>query len=196
MLITLQYCGGFCHTLTWISHKCTCVPHPANHSRLPPHPIPLGCPSALALSTLFHALNLDQSSILHMVLYMFQCYALKSSHPHLLPQSPKFCSLYLCLFCHLTYWVIIIIFLNSTYVLASTLGLPGVASGLLRTLGFISEVRGSLVAQEVTVSVCSAWDLGSIPGSGRSPGEGNGNPFQYACLENPHGQRILVGYSP
>ena len=27
-LITLQYCGGFCHTLTWISHGCTCVPHP------------------------------------------------------------------------------------------------------------------------------------------------------------------------
>ena len=28
-------------------------------------------------------------------------------------------------------------------------------------------------------------DTGSIPGSGRSPGEGNGNPFQYSCLENP-----------
>ena len=34
-------------------------------------------------------------------------------------------------------------------------------------------------------SVCSAGDLGSIPGSGRSPGEGNGNPFQHSCLENP-----------
>ena len=31
----------------------------------------------------------------------------------------------------------------------------------------------------------SAGDLGSIPGSGRSPGEGNGNPLQYSCLENP-----------
>ena len=31
---------------------------------------------------------------------------------------------------------------------------------------------------------CSAGDLGSIPGSGRSPGEGNGNPLQYSCLEN------------
>ena len=37
-------------------------------------------------------------------------------------------------------------------------------------------------------------DLGLIPGLGRSPGEGNGNPFQYSCLENPHGQRSLVGY--
>ena len=32
---------------------------------------------------------------------------------------------------------------------------------------------------------CSAGDPGSIPGWGRSPGEGNGNPFQYSCLENP-----------
>ena len=34
-------------------------------------------------------------------------------------------------------------------------------------------------------SACSAGDLGLIPGSGRSPGEGNGNPLQYFCLENP-----------
>ena len=50
-LITLQYCSGFCHTLTWISHGFTCVPHPDPPSRLPPHPIPLGLPSAPALST-------------------------------------------------------------------------------------------------------------------------------------------------
>ena len=34
-------------------------------------------------------------------------------------------------------------------------------------------------------SACSAGDLGFIPGSGRSPGEGNGTPLQYSCLENP-----------
>ena len=34
-------------------------------------------------------------------------------------------------------------------------------------------------------SVCNAGDPASIPGSGRSPGEGNGNPLQYSCLENP-----------
>ena len=33
-------------------------------------------------------------------------------------------------------------------------------------------------------SACNAGDLGSIPGSGRSPGGGNGNPLQYSCLEN------------
>ena len=38
---------------------------------------------------------------------------------------------------------------------------------------------------EVKESACNAGDLGSIPGSGRSPGEGNANPLQYSCLENP-----------
>jgi len=43
----------FCHTLTWISHGYTCVPHPEPPSHLPPHPIPLGHPSAPAPSTLY-----------------------------------------------------------------------------------------------------------------------------------------------
>ena len=38
---------------------------------------------------------------------------------------------------------------------------------------------------EGKVSTCNAGDPGSIPESGRSPGEGNGNPLQYSCLENP-----------
>ena len=38
---------------------------------------------------------------------------------------------------------------------------------------------------EVKVSARNAGDLGLIPGSGRSPGEGNGNPLQYSCLKNP-----------
>ena len=48
----------------------------------------------------------------------------------------------------------------------------------------------------VKESACNAGDRGSISGSGRYPGEGIGVPFQYACLENPHGQRNLAGYSP
>ena len=44
-------------------------------------------------------------------------------------------------------------------------------------------------------SVCNVGDLGSIPESVRSPGEGNGNPLQYSCLENPM-DRSLVGYIP
>ena len=38
--------------------------------------------------------------------------------------------------------------------------------------------------------------VGSIPGLGRSPGEGNGNPLQYSCLGNSMGERNLAGYSP
>ena len=113
--ITLQYCSGFCHTLIWISHGCTCIPHPEPPSYLLPHPIPLGHPSAPALSTLSHASNLDWQSISHMIIHMFQCYYFKSSHPRLLPQSPKDCSIHLCLFCCLAYRVIITIFLNSIY---------------------------------------------------------------------------------
>ena len=39
-------------------------------------------------------------------------------------------------------------------------------------------------------------DAGSVPGSGRSPGGGHGNPLQYFCLENSMGQRSLAGYGP
>ena len=114
-LINLQYCSGFCHTLAWISHGCKCVPHPEPPSHVPPHLITQGHLSAPALSTLSHALNLDWWSVSHMIIYMFQCYSLKSFHTRLLPQSPKDCSLHLCLFCCLAYRVIITIFLNSIY---------------------------------------------------------------------------------
>ena len=45
-------------------------------------------------------------------------------------------------------------------------------------------------------SACHAGDLGSSPGLGKSPGVVHGNPLQYSCLGNPHGQRCLAGYSP
>ena len=108
-LMTLQHHSGFCHTLTWISHGCTHVPHPEPPSHLPT----LGHPSAPALSTLSHASNLDWRSVSHMIIYIFQCYSIKSSHPRLLPQSPKDCSMHLCLL--LSYRVIVTLFLNSIY---------------------------------------------------------------------------------
>ena len=96
--ITLQYCDVFCHTSTWIGHRYTCVhPHLKPHSL--PTPIPLGCLRAPVLGVLLHASNLHWSSILHTVMYMFQCYSLKLSHPGLLPLSPKVCSLCLHLLC-------------------------------------------------------------------------------------------------
>ena len=45
-------------------------------------------------------------------------------------------------------------------------------------------------------SAHNAGNLGSIPGLGRFTGGRHGNPLQHSCLENPHGQRSLVGYSP
>ena len=51
---------------------------------------------------------------------------------------------------------------------------------------------------EVKASASNAGDPGSIPGSGRFPGEGNGNPLQCSCLENPMDgeSHRTVGYSP
>ena len=60
----------------------------------------------------------------------------------------------------------------------------------------LKEILGFPGGSEVKASACNAGDMGSIPGSGRSPGEGNGNPLGYSCLENFHGLRSLVGYCP
>ena len=48
-----------------------------------------------------------------------------------------------------------------------------------------SDPRGFPGGSNGKESTCNAGDLGLIPGSGRSPGEGNGNPLQYSCLGNP-----------
>ena len=50
------------------------------------------------------------------------------------------------------------------------------------SLGFFGSSRDK-------ESACNAGDLGLIPGSGRSPGEGNGNPLQYSCMDNPMDSR-------
>ena len=55
---------------------------------------------------------------------------------------------------------------------------------------------GFLGGSDGKESTCDMGDQGSIPGSGRFPGGGHGNPLQYSCLENPHGWRSLAGYSP
>ena len=47
------------------------------------------------------------------------------------------------------------------------------------------EILGFPAGSEGKESACNAGDLGSIPGLGRCPGEGHGNPLQYSCLENP-----------
>ena len=60
-------------------------------------------------------------------------------------------------------------------------------------------MRSSRLAPVVKNPPANAGDvrhMGLISGSGRSPGGGHGNPLQNSCLENPHGQRSLAGYSP
>ena len=114
-LITLPYCIGFAihqHESATGIHVFPFLNPPA---LFPPRTIPLRHPSAPAPSIQYHASNLDWQFVSYMMLYMFQCHSPKSSHPLPLPQSPKDCSIHLCLFCCLTYSVIVTIFLNSIY---------------------------------------------------------------------------------
>ena len=66
---------------------------------------------------------------------------------------------------------------------------PGGILSVKTFLSFINRllmtITGFPGGSEFKVSAWNAGDPGSIPGSGRSPGEGNGNPLQYSCLENP-----------
>ena len=61
---------------------------------------------------------------------------------------------------------------------------------------FPNYLKGFPGGSDGKESACNVGDLGSISGLGRSPGEGNGNPLHYSCLESPRGQRSLTGYSP
>ena len=61
--------------------------------------------------------------------------------------------------------------------------------------GILSGYMGFPGGSDVKESACNVGDLGSVSGWGRSLGGGDGNPLQYSCLENPYGQRSLVGYS-
>ena len=78
-------------------------------------------------------------------------------------------------------------------------GFLGGASG--KELSFFTEIctcHGLYLWLSSKESSCNAGDTsntGSIPGLGRSPGGGHGNPLQYSCPENTHGRRSLVGYS-
>ena len=54
----------------------------------------------------------------------------------------------------------------------------------------------ALMVKNLPINAGDLRDVGLVPGLGRSPEGGYGNPLQYTCLEKPHGQRSLVGYSP
>ena len=80
----------------------------------PPSPShPSGSSQCTSPEHLSHVSNLGWWSVSPLIVYLFQCYSLRSSHPRLLPQSPKVFSVELCLFFCFAYRVIITIFLNS-----------------------------------------------------------------------------------
>ena len=66
----------------------------------------------------------------------------------------------------------------------------------LRTRSPKGASQVALVVKNLPANAGDIRDTGPIPGSGRSPGGGHSNLPQYSCLENPHGQRSLVSYSP
>ena len=66
----------------------------------------------------------------------------------------------------------------------------------LHLFGAKFRVRVKLWWLKRKAFACNAGDPGLIPGLGRSPGEGRGNPLQYSCLGKSQGQRSLVGYGP
>ena len=113
--LTLQYCIGFAihqnESATGIHVFAILNPPP---SSLPiPSPWVVPVHQRQASSTVHWTWT---SNSFHMILYMFQCHSPKSSHRLPFPQSPKDCSIHQCLFCCLVYRVIVIIFLNSIYI--------------------------------------------------------------------------------
>ena len=77
------------------------------------------------------------------------------------------------------YWLVITLMTHSLW------GFKGKRTKIRATNEGWQGVLGFPGGSEVKASASNVGDLGSIPGSGRSPGEGNGNPLQYSCLENP-----------
>ena len=126
-----------------------CSPHPDPYFRLPPHAIPLGCHRAPALGAPLYAWNVPWSSIIHMIMYMIQCYSLKSFHPHFSPLSPKVYSIQLCLLCCPACRLISPIFLNSIYMVCPW-----------NSPGKNTEVGGHSLLQEIFLTQGS--DLGLL----------------------------------
>ena len=95
------------------------------------------------------------------------------------------------------------LFLTQTLLEApKTLGASNIIRVTKSIFGYVNKVifepylRGFPGGSDGKASTCKAVDLGLIPGLGRSPREGNGNPLQYSCLGNLRDRRAWQGYSP
>ena len=121
----------------------------------PPSPShPSGSSQCTSPEHLSHVSNLGWSSVSPLIVYLFQCCSLRMSHPRLLPQSPKVCSVHLRLFFCFTYRVIITVFLNSIYVI------------FLKTTNpeNISAVRKKVFTLNLVILSCDPMDC-SLAGS-------------------------------
>ena len=76
------------------------------------------------------------------------------------------------------------------------ISLPTESAMVLKGLCSISALPSGTMGKNPPANAGDASDIGSIPGSGRSPGVGNANPLQYSWLGNPMDRRSLMGYSP
>ena len=74
--------------------------------------------------------------------------------------------------------------------------IPGSGRSPVEGIGCLLQYPWTSGGSDSKESTCNTGDLGSIPGMGKSPGGGHGNPLLSSCLENPHGQRSLLGPSP
>ena len=93
-------------------------------------------------------------------------------------------------------WLLSLLFLDSPASMAPPSPLPSCHTGQPRLCGEYMGFPCGASSKEPTCQFRRLRDEGSVLQSGRVPGGGNGNPPQYSCLENPHGQRNLAGYSP
>ena len=112
-LITFQYCIGF--AIHW--HESTLV-YMCSPSDISSHPSPSHTSGSSQCTSPENPVSCIKHGLVihsHMIIYMFQCHSPKPSHPRPIPQSPKDCSIHLCLFCCLAYRVIITTSLNSIY---------------------------------------------------------------------------------
>ena len=111
-LITLQYFSGFLPYID-MNQPWIYMYSPSRPPLPPPSPPnPSGSSQCTRPEHLSHASSLGWWSVSHLIIYMFRCCSLETSHPHLLPWSPKVCSVHLCLFFCFAYRAVITIFLN------------------------------------------------------------------------------------
>ena len=100
---------------------------------------PSGSSQCISPEHLSHASSLGWWSVSHLIVYLFQCFSLRTSHPRLLPQSPKVCSVHLCLLFCFAYRIIVTIFFSPFIFISLRLITLQYCSGFCHTLTWISH---------------------------------------------------------